>query len=46
MLGSVTPMIRFSKYIEVQKPDLAYLLKFVKLSKIFQELLEDLEMIE
>ena len=41
VLDSVTPMIAFSKYIEEKKIDCNPLLKFVKISKIFFEQLEE-----
>ena len=45
VLGSVTPMIAFSKYIDEQYPDYSAMLRFIKLSKIFEQLYEDLHAI-
>lgn len=37
VLGSVTPLIAFSKYLEETKPDHQHLLRYIKMIKIFED---------
>ena len=42
VLGSVTPLMAFSKYLEEKQPNHLHLLRFIKMVKIFEEQLNEL----
>ena len=46
VLCSVTPMIAFQKYIDEKQQGYSALLKFVKISKLYFEQVEDMKMID